>query len=34
MNKEGIFQELNDYWNSNMYFNQLFGLKITHFNTL
>jgi len=32
MNKEAMFQELSDYWNNNMPFNQLLGLKITHFN--
>lgn len=32
MNKEAMFQELSDYWNNNMPFNQLLGLKITRFN--
>jgi uncharacterized protein (TIGR00369 family) len=32
MNKEAMFQELSDYWNNNMPFNQLLGLKITQFN--
>jgi uncharacterized protein (TIGR00369 family) len=32
MNKEAMFQELSDYWNNNMPFNQLLGLKITSFN--
>lgn len=27
-----MFQELSDYWNNNMPFNQLLGLKITNFN--
>lgn len=27
-----MFQELSDYWNNNMPFNQLLGLKITRFN--
>ncbi len=27
-----MFQELSDYWNNNMPFNQLLGLKITQFN--
>jgi uncharacterized protein (TIGR00369 family) len=32
MNKEAMFQQLSDYWNNNMPFNQLLGLKITKFN--
>lgn len=32
MNKEAILEQLSDYWNNNMPFNQLLGLKITHFN--
>ena len=27
-----MFQQLSDYWNNNMPFNQLLGLKITKFN--
>lgn len=33
MNKEAMFQQLSDYWNNNMPFNQLLGLKITHFDS-
>lgn len=32
MNKEAMFKQLTDYWNNNMPFNQLLGLKITKFN--
>ncbi|MBL4764493.1 MAG: thioesterase family protein [Colwellia sp.] len=32
MNKEVMCQQLSDYWNDNMPFNQLLGLKITEFN--
>lgn len=32
MKKEAMFQQLRDYWNDNMPFNQLIGLKITNFN--
>jgi uncharacterized protein (TIGR00369 family) len=32
MNKEAMFQQLSEYWNNNMPFNQLLGLKITKFN--
>ncbi|MBL4823445.1 MAG: thioesterase family protein [Colwellia sp.] len=32
MNKEVMCQQLSDYWNNNMPFNQLLGLKITEFN--
>jgi len=32
MNKEAMFQQLCDYWNNNMPFNQLLGLKITKFD--
>lgn len=32
MNKEEMFQQLCDYWNNNMPFNQLLGLKITKFD--
>ena len=32
MNHEEIYQELADFWNNNMPFNQLLGLKITRFN--
>ena len=32
MNKEAMFQQLSDYWNNNMPFNQLLGLKITKFD--
>jgi|TARA_R110001583_G_scaffold59932_6_gene178432 uncharacterized protein (TIGR00369 family) len=32
VNKEAMFQQLRDYWNNNMPFNQLLGLRITHFN--
>jgi uncharacterized protein (TIGR00369 family) len=32
VNKEAMFQQLSDYWNNNMPFNQLLGLKITKFN--
>lgn len=28
-----MFQQLSDYWNNNMPFNQLLGLKITHFDS-
>lgn len=34
MNKEEMFQQLSDYWNNNMPFNQLLGLKITKFDPL
>jgi len=32
MNNEEVYQQIADYWNSNMPFNQLLGLKITRFN--
>lgn len=32
MNHEEIYQQVKSFWNSNMPFNQLLGLEITHFN--
>jgi len=32
MNQEEIYHHLADFWNNNMPFNQLLGLKITQFN--
>jgi uncharacterized protein (TIGR00369 family) len=32
MNKEAMLEQSIDYWNTNMPFNQLLGLKITKFN--
>jgi uncharacterized protein (TIGR00369 family) len=33
MSNELIYQQIASYWNDNMPFNQLLGLKITHFNS-
>lgn len=32
MNTEAMLEELSNYWNNNMPFNQLLGLRITKFN--
>ena len=32
MDKEQMYQQLTDFWNNNMPFNQLLGLEITRFN--
>jgi len=32
MNREEVYQQLADFWNKNMPFNQLLGLNITRFN--
>ena len=32
MNHEAMYQQLTDFWNSNMPFNKLLGLQITRFN--
>jgi len=32
MNNEAMYQQLTEFWNNNMPFNQLLGLEITRFN--